>query len=76
MADKQVATGTGTINSIQSFGSGPTITFSVTINQKVTSTQSTTTPNNQYAITVVTSGGNWQVSDIELAGVGNQGQGQ
>jgi hypothetical protein len=77
-ADKQVSTGTGTINSIQTFGSGPvSITFYVTINQKVTSTQPATTQDNQYAVTVGTSGGGvWQVSDIELKSLGNQGQGQ
>ena len=43
-ADKQVSTGSGTIDSISSFGSSPTsITFLVTITQQVTSTQPTTT---------------------------------
>jgi hypothetical protein len=75
-ADKQVSTGTGTIDSIQSFTSGPVIVFKVTINQKVTSTQPATTQDNQYAITVASGGGGWQVSDIELSTIGNQGQGQ
>ena len=39
-ADKQVSTGSGTIDSISSFGASPTsITFLVTISQQVTSTQ-------------------------------------
>jgi len=75
-AGKQVSTGSGTINSIRSFGTGPTsITFVVTINQQVTSTQpaTTATPQSaQYTVTVVSSGGAWQVNDIELSALGNQ----
>ena len=72
-ADKQVSTGTGTIDSIRSFAAGPSITFVVTINQQVTSTQPpTTAPAQQYAVTVVSSGGAWQVNDIELSALGNQ----
>ena len=71
VTDKQVSTGSGTIDSIRSFGTGPTITFVVTINQQVTSTQPTSTQSNQYAITVASSGGAWQVNDIELSKLGN-----
>jgi hypothetical protein len=72
VADKQVSTGSGTIDSIRSFGTGPTsITFVVTISQQVTSTQPTSTSSNQYALTVVSSGGAWQVDDIELSQLGN-----
>jgi hypothetical protein len=70
-ADKQVSTGSGTIDSIRSFGAGPAITFVVTINQQVTSSQPTSTQSNQYAITVASSGGAWQVNDIELSKLGN-----
>jgi hypothetical protein len=71
-ADKQVSTGSGTINSISSFSATPTsITFLVTINQQVTSTQPTPTQGNQYTVTVVSSGGGWQVSSINLSGLGN-----
>jgi hypothetical protein len=71
-ADKQVSTGSGTIDSIRSFGTG-SITFVVTINQQVTSTQpASTAPPQQYAVTVVSSGGTWLVSDIELSQLGNQ----
>jgi hypothetical protein len=74
--DKQVSTGSGTIDSIRSFGAGPTsITFLVTVNQQVTSTRPATAASQQYAVTVVSSGGGWQVTDLELAGLGNQGQG-
>jgi hypothetical protein len=71
-ADKQVSTSSGTINSISSFGAGPTITFLVTVTQQVTSTQPTTTASNQYRVTMVTSGGAWLVNDIELFTLGNQ----
>jgi hypothetical protein len=72
--DKQVSTGSGTIDSIRSFGTSPTsIIFVVTINEQVTSTQPTTTQSPQYAVTVASSGGTWQVTDLELASVGNQG---
>jgi hypothetical protein len=72
-ADKQVSTGSGTINSIRSFGTAPvSITFVVTISQQVTSTQpATTAPPQQYAVTVVSQGGTWLVNDIELSALGN-----
>jgi hypothetical protein len=76
--NKQVSTSSGTIDSIRSFGTGqtsatgqPSITFAVTINQQVTSTQPTSTVSNQYAVTVVSSGGAWLVYDIELSKLGN-----
>jgi hypothetical protein len=73
-ADKQVSTGSGTIESISSFGAGPkSIVFVVSINQQVTSTQPTQTQANQYSVTVQTNGGTWQVSDVELTQLGNQG---
>jgi len=73
-ADKQVSTGSGAIDSIRSFAAGPSITFVVTINQQITSTPpATTQPPNQYAITVASSGGAWQVNDIELSQLGNTG---
>jgi hypothetical protein len=80
-ADKQVSTGSGTISSIRSFGTGTGtgtgggpvfITFVITINQQVTSTQpATTAPPQQYAVTVVSQGGTWLVNDIELSALGN-----
>jgi hypothetical protein len=74
VADKQVSAGSGTINSIRSFGTGPvSITFVVAISQQVTSTQpATTAPAQQYAVTVVSQGGTWLVNDIELSSLGNQ----
>jgi hypothetical protein len=73
VADKQVSTGSGTIDSIRSFATGPvSITFVVTINQQVTPALPGSTPSSQYAVTVVSSGSTWQVSDIELSALGNQ----
>jgi hypothetical protein len=73
VADKQVSTGSGTIDSISSFGTGPvSITFLVTITQQVASTQPAKTVDNQYTVTVAAAGSAWQVSDIELFGLGNQ----
>ncbi|TVZ07131.1 hypothetical protein EAS64_07425 [Trebonia kvetii] len=67
---KQVSKGSGTIDSIRSFAAG-TITFLVTLNQQVTSTQPTSTQSGQWAVTVLSSAGGWQVNDIELAKLGN-----
>jgi hypothetical protein len=72
-ADKQVSTGSGTIDSIRSFGENPlSITFVVTINQQVTSTQPVSKVSSQYAVTLVSAGNNWQVTDLELSQLGNQ----
>jgi len=73
IADKQVSTGSGTIDSITSFGSNPTsITFVVTISQQVSSTQPAKSVTGQYTVTLTLSGSAWQVNDIELSGIGNQ----
>jgi hypothetical protein len=70
-ADKQVSTGSGAVSQITAFASG-TITFTVTISQHVTPAQSTSlTGPQQYSVTVVSSGGTWQVNDIELGNPGN-----
>jgi hypothetical protein len=79
-ADKQVATGTPTIDSITSFGPqdppgppGPaSITFAVTIAQKLASTSGTITSTPEYTITIVSTASGWQVDDIQLASLGNQ----
>ena len=69
-AQKQVSTGSGGIASIRSFGSG-SITFVVNIAQQLATTQGTSTKTTQYAVTVVSAAGGWQVNDIELAKAGN-----
>jgi hypothetical protein len=72
-ANKQVSTGSGTIDSINSFGTGPvSITFVVSISQQVASTQPTSKVNGQYTVTIESAASGWQVSDIELSGLGNQ----
>ena len=67
---KQVSTGTASISSLRAFGSG-SITFIVTISQKITSTKGVSRNTGQFAVTVSGSGRSWQVSDIELAAAGN-----
>ena len=79
-ADKQVASGTPTIDSISSFGPqhppgppGPaSITFAVTIAQKLASTSGTITSTPEYTITIVSTANGWQVYNIQLASLGNQ----
>jgi hypothetical protein len=69
-SQKQVSSGTATIDSIRTFGSS-SITFVVTATQKLTGTQGSTTSSMQYAVTVTGQGGTWQVYDIEPATAGN-----
>jgi hypothetical protein len=79
-ADKQVATGTPTIDSISSFGpqvppdppGPPSITFEVTIAQKLASTSGTVTSTPEYTITTLSTATGWQVQTIQLASLGNQ----
>ena len=71
-SQKQVATSSGQIVSIRSFGTGPSsIIFVVNITQKVAATSGTSSTTTQYAVTAIAAGGGWQVNDIELAKAGN-----
>jgi hypothetical protein len=71
-AQKQVSTGSGGIASIRAFGTGPTsITFVVNIAQQLATTKGTSTSTMQYAVTLVSAAGGWEVNDIELADQGN-----
>jgi hypothetical protein len=71
-SQKQVATSSGQIVSIRSFGTGPSsIIFVVNITQKVAATSGMTSTTTQYAVTAIAAGGGWQISDIELAKAGN-----
>jgi hypothetical protein len=71
-SQKQVATSSGQIVSIRSFGTGPSsIIFVVNITQKVAATSGTTTTTTQYAVTATAAAGGWQINDIELAKAGN-----
>lgn len=67
---KQVSAGSAVINSLRAFGTS-SLTFVVTIKQTMTTKQGKGQLTGQYAITVSTSGANWQVSDIQLASAGN-----
>jgi hypothetical protein len=72
-AGNAVSTGSGTIDSINSFGSNPaSITFTVTIANQVVPAKGTLTSPSQYSITVVATGAGWQVNNIELSSLGNQ----
>jgi hypothetical protein len=72
-SNKQVSTGSGTIDSMSTFSANPvSITFLVTVNERVTSTLPTSTTAYQYTVTLVPSGGTWLVDGLNLAGVGNQ----
>ena len=72
-AGNAVSTGSGTIDSITSFGSSPaSITFSVAITQQVVPATGTAAGPSQYSITVVSTGAGWQVDNIELSSLGNQ----
>jgi hypothetical protein len=69
-SQRQVSTGTATIDSLRAFGSS-SLTFIVTAGQRLASSHGTTSGSTQYAVTVTGSGGSWQVSDIELESAGN-----
>ncbi len=69
-SQKQVSSGSATIDSIRTFGPS-SITFVVTATQKLTGTQGSQTSSTQYAVTVSGQGGSWQVYDIEPASAGN-----
>jgi hypothetical protein len=68
--EKQVSTGRAKINSLRAFGPG-SLTFIVTITQKIASTKGSSENTSQFAETVVGGSGNWQVNDIEPASAGN-----
>jgi hypothetical protein len=70
VSQQQVATGKTTVSSLRAFGSG-SLTFIVSISQKITSTKGTSHTSTQYAETVVGGAGSWQVNDIEPASAGN-----
>ena len=68
--EKQVSTGRAKINSLRAFGPG-SLTFIVTITQKIASTKGSSENTSQFAETVVGGAGNWQVNDIQPASAGN-----
>jgi hypothetical protein len=67
---KQVSTATASIVSLRAFGSS-SLTFIVNVVQRLAGSRATTNGSTQYAVTLIGSGGSWQVSDIEFASAGN-----
>lgn len=67
---KQVSQASAVINSLRAFGAS-SITFVVTISQDMTATAGSSHTATQYAVTVISAGGEWRVNDIELASAGN-----
>jgi hypothetical protein len=70
VSGKQVAVGTATIASIRAFGPS-SLTFLVQVAQQLTDSTGRSEQTTIYAVTVTGSGANWQVSDVELASLGN-----
>ena len=69
--DKQISTATAVINSLRSFGTS-SLTFVVVISQHTRQVSGTSSSTGQYAVTVVNTGGRWQVDQIQPASAGNQ----
>jgi hypothetical protein len=67
---KQISTATAVVNSLRSFGAS-SLTFVVTISQHIQQVSGNTSPTGQYAVTVVNTGGPWQVDQIQPASAGN-----
>lgn len=67
---QQSATGSGQITGLRAFGTS-SLTFLVTVTQKVTGSHGSNNQRTGYAVTVTGTGSQWQVSDIELANQGN-----
>ncbi len=68
---KQTATAMAAILSLRAFGPS-SLTFVVAITQRIASTKGTSKQTTDYAVTLTGNGSAWQVSDIQLASVGNQ----
>jgi hypothetical protein len=69
-SEKQVSTGSAVIGSLRAYGPS-SMTFIVTITEKITDTAGRSQSSSQYAVTASGVGSSWQVSDIELASQGN-----
>jgi len=70
-SSKQVSSATSVISSLRSFGPS-SLTFIVAIMERITDTKGRSQQITDYAVTVTGIGTSWQVSNIELATVGNQ----
>ena len=69
-SQKQVSSGTAAISSLRAFGPS-SLTFVLTVGQRLATSNGTSNASTQYAVTVTGSGSSWQVSDIELESAGN-----
>ncbi len=69
-SQQQVATATATIESLRGFGQS-SLVFIVNIAQRMTTSQGTSNGSQKYAVTLTGNSASWQVSDIELASLGN-----
>src|SRR6202044_3404614 len=67
---KEISPGTATITSLRAFGQTSLI-FVVNVTQNLVSSGKTSSGTTPYAVTVTDSTDGWQVSDIELASLGN-----
>ena len=69
-AARQVARATAVIDSLRAFGPG-SMTFVVALTQRVTGAGGSKSQVTDYAVTLTGSGSRWQVSNVQLASVGN-----
>jgi hypothetical protein len=67
---QQVSSAQAVIKSLRTFGPS-SLTFVVNIAQTTHSKQGKSQVSGQYAVTLTNTGGNWLVSDIQLASAGN-----
>jgi hypothetical protein len=67
---QQISSGTAQIVSLRAFGPS-SLTFVVSISQRLVSSGVTSSVTKQYAVTLTGAGASWQVNDIELASDGN-----
>lgn len=71
-SQKQVSVGSAGITQLASYGSD-SITFDVSIAEKLTSTAGNRTDTSSYAVNLVSAAAGWEVNDIELASAGDFG---
>ena len=69
-AARQVARATAVIDSLRAFGPG-SMTFVVALTERVTGAGGSKSQVTDYAVTLTGSGSRWQVSNVQLASVGN-----
>jgi hypothetical protein len=68
---REVDTASAVITALRAFGPS-SLTFAVTLTERTKGAKGTGQQVTDYAITLTGSGSNWQVTNIELASVGNQ----